>query len=348
VDRENRIILEYRAKNRFQIEVLGLQGNAFVFRIRNGFGDYVAGQIVRVSAGGGVMLAEASSLQPGQPRSFFAQALDTLDSLISVAKAHAATSSGTYSSDGGGYVRVPLTPNIPPGSTLTIQVGESVITVPVMGGGAPSRLSFAQPLYTVGSSSGNTPVQVNLTDATGGEQINWSVTSPGSTNGATLSGTTSTISGTSSSITVTGANWIREVTITATLDSDSSQTASTTVRFGASLPGGFLALYDGTPNTAIWGNASNQAGGLCSSQGGKLPRINSLGSWDGVGGGSVDGFGTIGSLGPSGLPSDFYWTGTAHAYFVGNSWIVEAVGTSGLVNVIYVSQVGNNRVVCVP
>jgi hypothetical protein len=53
VDRENRIILEYRAKNAYRIEYLGAAGpNLFRFRILNGFDEFMAGQTVHVTASG--------------------------------------------------------------------------------------------------------------------------------------------------------------------------------------------------------------------------------------------------------------------------------------------------------
>ena len=88
VDRENRIILEYKAKNSFYIESHGLQGNDFIFRNRNGFNEYIAGQQVRVTAGGGVTLAEASV---AEPQTLFAKAVNFLDALISVKAAYAAS-----------------------------------------------------------------------------------------------------------------------------------------------------------------------------------------------------------------------------------------------------------------
>ena len=101
VDRENRIILEYRAKNNFHIEYLGRLGtNTFRFRVVNGFGKYVAGQAVTVSAGGGVLVSEAP-VQP-TPKSFFAQAGDYIADLFSVSVAHAAGISVTKVTDGNG------------------------------------------------------------------------------------------------------------------------------------------------------------------------------------------------------------------------------------------------------
>ena len=50
VDRENKIILEYRAKNAFRIEYVGKAGtNRFNFRLVNGFDKTVSGQMVHAS-----------------------------------------------------------------------------------------------------------------------------------------------------------------------------------------------------------------------------------------------------------------------------------------------------------
>ena len=50
VDRENKIILEYRAKNAFRIEYVGKAGtNRFNFRLVNGFDRTVSGQLVHAS-----------------------------------------------------------------------------------------------------------------------------------------------------------------------------------------------------------------------------------------------------------------------------------------------------------
>lgn len=250
--------------------------------------------------------------------------------------------------DSKGYVRVPLTPaSITPGSTLTIQAGETVVTVPVNGGSA-SSLSFAQSLYTVsgGTTSDSTTVRVTLQGAVGGEQINWSVTSPGTINGATLSAASSNISGTTASVTVTGKDVRRSVTIKATLNSDSNQTATTTVRFGAALPSGFLALFD--PSATPYKNWSD-AGAFCTQQGGKLPRVNNTTSYPSssyTGSEPVDGFGSFGAAWPTGLPSDFYWTGTEITDYPGDSWgVVDYVGN---VNANLDDQSGVSRVVCVP
>jgi hypothetical protein len=56
VDRENRIILEYRAKNAYRIEYLGLFNGVHQFRLLNGFNETVSGQSVRVTSHDGAWL----------------------------------------------------------------------------------------------------------------------------------------------------------------------------------------------------------------------------------------------------------------------------------------------------
>jgi len=85
---------------------------------------------------------------------------------------------------------------------------------------------------------------------------------------------------------------------------------------------------------------------FCQQQGGRLPRINDSDSWDGKGEFYVDGFGPKGPPWPSGLPGDFYWTGTEHTNRPGSSWFIGAYGHGGDVHVSPQSVV--HRVVCVP
>ena len=102
VDRENKIILEYRTKNRFRIDFVGFDGrNTFSFRLRGGFDKAAAGQVVRVVAGGPVTVAEA----PVREQSLFAQVLNVLGGLVSVRSAHA-DSGMSYTTDGEGTIRV--------------------------------------------------------------------------------------------------------------------------------------------------------------------------------------------------------------------------------------------------
>jgi hypothetical protein len=136
------------------------------------------------------------------------------------------------------------------------------------------------------------------------------------------------------------------VTITASLQSDSSKTATATVRFGDALPGGFLAVFDdGGSSEKIW----SDAGTFCAQQGGRLPRIKGatgLSAGQVSYGDSVDGFGTIEGTWPSGLLNVLYWTGTEVTGYSGYSWVV--FYTQGLVNWSTTLQTSDWPVVCVP
>ena len=123
VDRENRIILEYRAKKAYMIEYLGPNGSAvneFVFRIKNGFGEFKAGQTVRVTASG-VTLAEATA----PAKSFLAQAGEFIGGLFGVSEAHAADFSQTYITDAQGRFIVRVNSATTGSVTLHIQAGDN-------------------------------------------------------------------------------------------------------------------------------------------------------------------------------------------------------------------------------
>lgn len=123
VDRENKIILEYKAKNNFHVEYLGKVGtNQFKFRISNGFGKYIAGQQVRVSASGGVTLAK---IPAPVSMTLLAQGGEFLGSFFSVGTAHAADFSRTYTTDGNGEFTVQLDNVLSIPVVLTIQAGNS-------------------------------------------------------------------------------------------------------------------------------------------------------------------------------------------------------------------------------
>ena len=124
VDRENRIILEYRAKNAYMIEYLGPNGgavNEFVFRIRNGFDEYKAGQTVRVTASG-VTLAAASA--PPET-SLLARLGGAIADFFSTSTAHAADFSQSYTSDGQGRFIVRIGSSFAGPVALRIQAGDN-------------------------------------------------------------------------------------------------------------------------------------------------------------------------------------------------------------------------------
>ena len=124
VDRENRIILEYRAKNAYMIEYLGPNGgavNEFVFRIRNGFDEYKAGQTVRVTASG-VTLAAAPALPE---TSLLARLGGAIADFFSTPTAHAADFSQSYTTDGQGRFIVRIGSSFAGPVALHIQAGDN-------------------------------------------------------------------------------------------------------------------------------------------------------------------------------------------------------------------------------
>lgn len=123
VDRENRIILEYRAKNAGRIEYLGPvsgQTNAFAFRVTDGLGRAWAGKTVWVRADN-VTLAVA----PRPSRSLLALAGDVLGGLFGVREAHAATASHSYVTDSQGCFTVRVTSPVAGPVTLHVRAGEN-------------------------------------------------------------------------------------------------------------------------------------------------------------------------------------------------------------------------------
>ena len=120
------------------------------------------------------------------------------------------------------------------------------------------------------------------------------------------------------------------------------------------LPAGFIAVSEGDMTL-------DKAKAYCQQQGGRLPLVNGAASqsWGQISKPKtaiVDGFGQI-TTGvneldwttpwPSGLPSDYYWTGTRHTDRPGHSWLVSDVG--GSVNVGGTRQDDpSRRVICVP
>ena len=124
VDRENRIILEYRAKNAYMIEYLGPNGgavNEFVFRIRNGFDEYKAGQTVHVTASG-VTLAAAPALPE---TSLLARLGGAIADFFSTPTAHAADFSQSYTTDGQGRFIVRIGSSFAGPVALRIQAGDN-------------------------------------------------------------------------------------------------------------------------------------------------------------------------------------------------------------------------------
>lgn len=122
VDRENRIILEYKTKNAYRIEYVGPNGsqiNEFVFRVRNGFNEYKAGQTVHASALD-VTLAQA----PAAEKNFLAKAGGYLGELFSLKEAHAAGASQTYITDSRGQFIVRINSRFSGPVALTARAGD--------------------------------------------------------------------------------------------------------------------------------------------------------------------------------------------------------------------------------
>lgn len=90
VDRENRIVLEYRGKNSYYLEFLGMDGpNLFRFRVVNGFGQFAPGYTVGVSINNGATIMQVAS---AAPTTFFARVGTFIEALCSMRAAHAASS----------------------------------------------------------------------------------------------------------------------------------------------------------------------------------------------------------------------------------------------------------------
>ncbi|MDR2075869.1 MAG: inverse autotransporter beta domain-containing protein, partial [Desulfovibrio sp.] len=129
VDRENKIILEYRAKQDYRIEYLGREGdNSFRFRITKAFGGYAAGESVTVRVGGPWLAQQASP----PPDGFLARTLAGLnalaDELIFARFAHAGVSSKEYITDGRGEFLLALDPDALPRDgrvSVVVRVGNS-------------------------------------------------------------------------------------------------------------------------------------------------------------------------------------------------------------------------------
>ena len=111
------------------------------------------------------------------------------------------------------------------------------------------------------------------------------------------------------------------------------------------LPDGFIAISE---NPMTWEDAKT----LCQQQGGRLPRINNMDSWNAknppLQGIPIDGFGNAGRpWNEVGLPNDdFYWTDTVYSDRPGFSFAVR--GDSGKVHLAVNAQGGLRRVACVP
>ena len=226
VDRENRIILEYRAKNNFHIEYLGMVGtNSFKFRLKHALDGYVAGQVVRVTAGGGVTLAEA----PAPEKSFFAQVGDFIVDMFSVSTAHAADSSQTYITDRNGEFVIRLDNVTTTPVLVTVQAGNTNQNFE-LGATITSTLTLTQDApqtFTVGATVNN--VSFTLADSANPALVhNASVSlSWGGTGSFVTPSTTVTTDGSGKfTLNLTGQT-AGTVTLTATLNGQSTSCSLT-------------------------------------------------------------------------------------------------------------------------
>jgi hypothetical protein len=197
VDRENRIILEYRAKNSYRIEYLGqVAANIFRFRVLNGFGEFMAGRTVYVTASG-MYLAEAV---PARPASLLVRAVHFLDELVSVRSAYAADRYKSYRTNQRGEFDIELAGASGP-VPVTIRAGDNEQTF-ILNGSVSSPInpgsSISITAFTDGGdfTSGNLYATASLTARvvdTGGNPVNgatvtWSVVSAQNNSRAMRSG----------------------------------------------------------------------------------------------------------------------------------------------------------------
>ena len=355
VDRENRIILEYKAKNSFYIESHGLQGNDFIFRIRNGFNEYIAGQQVRVTAGGGVTLAEASV---AEPQTLFAKAVNFLDALISVKAAYAASLAGTYVSDRDGYLRVPLTASsIVPGATLTVQAGDATQTFPVSGGAALYSYDLsALAVDAAGNLSGTITVQNADTSPASGVAVTLAYRTHGGLGTATSTDISLSNTNASGQVAVTGNVTALERAIAFSADGYATSVQRTVGTIPTANTGTFLT----GASVSTMNFAAAQA--YCASHGGRLPLVNGQSTYAYLSynnGESVDGFGGVYSATfPPALGSDVFWTATTVTTVVGdggpagaNKWTVSdtgVFGSNGKVDIMTTLEAIPTFAICLP
>ncbi|MDR2055485.1 MAG: inverse autotransporter beta domain-containing protein, partial [Desulfovibrio sp.] len=138
VDRENKIILEYRAKRDYRIEYLGRAGdNLFRFRVTKTFGGYAAGATVTVNTGGTwLALRDAPPSSGGFLARVAAAIRAFVDGLVSARTAHAGVSSKQYVTDGRGEFLVRLDPASLPSDgrvTVTARIGNSEASFTLLG-----------------------------------------------------------------------------------------------------------------------------------------------------------------------------------------------------------------------
>ena len=291
VDRENRIILEYKAKDNYHIEFVSRNGNVFTFRIKHAFDEYAAGKTVRVSASGVTTLAEVTA-----PKSFLARAGDAIVDFFSVSAAYAADLFQTYTTNSNGEFQVTIT-GLAAASTITVQAGNSSRTFggAELGGGSTLLSLSLTPASSSASVGGSQPLTLTVLDdtstAVSGKTVTWTWKVKGGNQNAQpgTSGPTDG-SGQATYTPASPANSLqRTIEVTATVD---GQTATAEIRYGNTLPGNLITGDVNPNNTLDYGGAVAE----CTAQGGRLPTVSEL-------------QGMTGAWGSSGLPVDRYRTG---------------------------------------
>lgn len=336
VDRENRIILEYKAKNNYRVEFTGRDGNVFSFRIRNGFDEYMAGQTVRVTASGVTSLAQARTA----PATFLAQAGDVLGGLFSVREAHAATLSQAYTTGRDGTFRVTVT-GLAAGATLSVQGGgvDRTFTAAELTGGAASYaydLSNLGISDTFGAFTGNITV-TNIDDNMPAAGV--SVTLSYRTTGGTRTARSTTIN-----LGLTDVNgqipipsmthFLSDYTPRRIQLSAGNYATSVERTFRSSkIPGGFLTGLSFNSVTP------QEAKDACISHGGRLPRLSdgtgyadSLPSVPPNSSWQVEGIGHYGAAWPADSDPDIYqiWLGTSAPNMPSDAYWIAYKGGSNI------------------
>jgi len=112
------------------------------------------------------------------------------------------------------------------------------------------------------------------------------------------------------------------------------------------LPAGVIAL---APDKMNWSDAKE----YCASKGGRLPLINGKNDFSSSKkippGTPVEVFGAMGAKWPSGIPRDFYWTGTEYinpSFASRHAWLIVYSGDN--VDDNFVTERNTRRVICVP
>ncbi|MDR1125438.1 MAG: inverse autotransporter beta domain-containing protein, partial [Deltaproteobacteria bacterium] len=168
VDRENKIILEYRARQDYRIGLLRRTGdNEFRFRVTKAFAGYAAGMNVTVSTGG-AWLAQSVPLPPD---GFLARAAAALNDLISVRSAYAGVLSKQYVTDGRGEFLLRLDPDtLPPDGRVSVIVQVENTEAEFTLQGTPASYTLEMTAATLPLAQG-TPADVTFTVKQDGQAV---------------------------------------------------------------------------------------------------------------------------------------------------------------------------------